>query len=70
MDYRVVDLRDQPSERAETVVTNVRSPEAAASTALGIDVVRSGSRATMVARVYWQYQDQPLSMVRLYRRIT
>lgn len=68
LEYRVIDLRDQSIDSQEHFVP-AKSPEAAARGLLGIDVVRSGPRQNLVARAYWQYPDQPVSMVRLYRRI-
>jgi hypothetical protein len=64
--YRVVDLR-QPDQHAETEISGVPSPEAAARQVLGMNVVRSGSKRDLVAKVYWQTLGQPLTMVRFYR---
>lgn len=68
LQYRVIDLRDSTIDSQEQVIP-AKSPEAAATDLLGIEVVRSGPRQNLVARAYWQYPDQPLSMVRLYRRV-
>lgn len=67
--FRVVDLR-QPAVLAGTdiIINDVQSPEAAAREALGIQVVRSGARRDLVAKVYWQPLGQPLTMVRLYAK--
>lgn len=67
--YRVIDMRTDAPAPAETLVDGVRSPEEAVRQALGIDVVRSGHRRDLVARVYWQSTGQPVTMVRLYRRL-
>lgn len=67
LQYRVIDLRNQAIDNQEHLVP-AKSPEAAARGLLGIDVVRSGPRQNLVACAYWQYPDQPVSMVRLYRR--
>lgn len=67
--YRVVDLRTDDIA-AEITIDNARSPEDAVRQALGEDVVRSGRRKELVARVYWQAIGQPVNMVRLYRRLT
>lgn len=67
VDFRVVDLRENPTQ-PETVVKGAATPELAAQRALGIDVARSGSKGRLVARVYWQAPDQPTSMVRMYAR--
>lgn len=66
--YRVIDLTNTAIDDKEHVIP-ARSPEAAAKDLLGIEVVRSGSRQNLVARAYWQNPNQPVSMVRLYRRI-
>lgn len=67
--FRVVDLRQSaPSSDIDIIVDDAPTPEAAARQALGIDVVRSGARRDIVAKVYWQPLGQPLTMVRLYAR--
>jgi hypothetical protein len=67
--FRVVDLRqDAPLEDTDIVVEGVQSPEAAARDVLGIQVVRSGAKRDLVAKVYWQPLGQPLTMVRLYAK--
>lgn len=67
--YRVVDVRSDVIDPRETLITGARTPEDAARQALELDVVRSGQRKDLVARVYWQSPGQPMTMVRLYRRI-
>lgn len=67
--YRVVDLRTDAIDPTETIVETARSPEDAGRQVLGVDVVRSGHRKDLVARVYWQPMGQPVTMVRLYGRI-
>lgn len=64
--YRVV----LPTEGADAAGTAVEetSPERAASRLLGIDLVRSGAKATLAAKVYFQHPGQSPSMVRLYGR--
>jgi len=52
----------------DIVIEGARSPEEAAREALGMELVRSGARRDMVAKVYWQPIGQPLTMVRLYAR--
>ena len=64
--FRVVDLRPQGKE---VTVEGASSPEDAARKALGIDVVRSGAKKDLVAKVYWQPMEQPLTMVRLYAKV-
>jgi hypothetical protein len=65
--YRVIDLRNPEIEHEERMVS-AASPEAAARHFLGTEVVRSGARKNLIARVYWQNPNQPLNMVRLYSR--
>lgn len=67
--YRVVDVRGDIDEATETIIAGARSPEDAARQALGLDLVRSGRRKDLIARVYWQSPGQPMNMVRLYRRV-
>ncbi len=67
--YRVVDVRSDIIDPIEIFISSARSPEDAARQALGIEVVRSGQRKDLVARVYWQSLGQPMNMVRLYRRV-
>ena len=67
--FRVVDGRqDAALVDTDIVVDGVQSPEAAVRDALGIKVVRSGAKRDLVAKVYWQPLDQPLTMVRLYAK--
>ena len=65
--YRVIDLRTGDAAPNETIV-EARSPEAAAQGALGLELVRSGPKHELRARVYFQHDGQPVSMVRLYAR--
>lgn len=66
--YRVIDLRTDASNLGEIVVEGVKSPEAAARQALGLEVVRSGARKDLIAQVYWQLGVEATNMVRLYSR--
>lgn len=66
--YTVVDLRSNRAGHAIEVVTEAHSPEDAAIRALGLDLVRSGRMADLQAKVYFQYPDKPLNLVRLYAR--
>lgn len=52
----------------ELLVQRARSPEDAARLAIGEILVRSGRQEDLRAKVYFQHPDQPMSMVRLYRR--
>ncbi len=67
--FRVVDLRpDALVADTDFIVEGVQSPEAAVRDVLGIQVVRSGAKRDLVAKVYWQPLGQPLTMVRLYAK--
>lgn len=67
--FRVVDLRqDALVIDTDIIVEGVLSPEAAVRDVLGIQVVRSGAKRDLVAKVYWQPVGQPLTMVRLYAK--
>ncbi|WP_108459205.1 hypothetical protein [Devosia naphthalenivorans] len=66
--YRVIDVRETLIDPLDILIEGVRSPEEAARQALGIDVVRSGAKQNLVARVYWQSVGQPVNMVRLYKK--
>ncbi|MDB5473983.1 MAG: hypothetical protein JWP99_1286 [Devosia sp.] len=68
--YRVVNLRVDPSTAAEFIIEGARTPEDAAREALGLRLIRSGSKRDLAARVYWQHVGQPLNMVRLYTKVT
>jgi hypothetical protein len=63
--FRVVDLQ---AGGIETII-EARSPAIAAEKVLGYQVYRSGSVACLVAKVYWQEKDEPLSMIRFYRPV-
>jgi hypothetical protein len=65
--YRVIDLASSAIDPEERIVRST-SPERAVMEALGIEVVRSGSKHDLRARVYFQHPGQPLSMVRLYNK--
>lgn len=67
-EYRVIDLRSAVIE-PEAVLVDATSPENAAETILGIKLVRSGAKAQLCARVYWQNPSQPTNMVRLYSEV-
>ncbi|MFK4812698.1 hypothetical protein N8A98_14755 [Devosia neptuniae] len=68
LSYRVVDLASGGAEPPEHQVDGVNSPEAAAEKALGTRLFRSGRKADLRARVYFQRPGMPLSMVRLYAK--
>lgn len=64
--YRVIDLI-APGQPEFEVKAN--SPELAARDALGEEVVRSGAKRDLRAKVYFQHPEQPVSMVRLYSKV-
>lgn len=67
--FRVVDLRSDPENPKEVTVPTAKSPEDAARLATGEALVRSGHRKDLRVRVYFQQDGQPVTMVRLYRRV-
>ena len=66
-EYRVIDLQTETID-PEPQTVSASSPEKAAELALGLELVRSGSKQDLRARVYFQNPDQPVSMVRLYTK--
>ena len=68
LSYRVIDLASGGAEPVEHLVEGVASPEAAAQKALGTRLFRSGRKAELRARVYFQRPGMPMSMVRLYTK--
>ena len=68
IEYRVIDLASSTVSPDERIVLSTR-PERAALEALGVEVVRSGAKRDLRARVYFQHPGQPLSMVRLYSKV-
>lgn len=67
-EFRVLDLTHEGEEQQQVVV-KAASPEHAAKIALGTDLVRSGAKRDLRARVYFQHPGQSLSMVRLYTKV-
>ena len=66
--FRVVDARLN-TQVPPDVTVEASSPEGAAKSALGLDLVRSGQKEDLAARVYWSDKGQPMRMVRLYLRV-
>ena len=66
--FRVVDTQRTTAE-LDALVT-AHTPEAAAQQVLGFDLVRSGPPRSLRAKVYFQEDGQPMTMVRLYIRAT
>lgn len=69
VEFRIVDLRSGPENPPELTVPNAKSPESAALQAIGETLVRSGRRDDLRAKVYFQQEGQPTTMVRLYRKV-
>jgi hypothetical protein len=67
-EYRVIDLQTETID-PEPKTVKAGSPEKAAELALGLELVRSGSKQDLHARVYCQHPGQPLTMVRLYTKV-
>jgi len=65
--YRVVDCSSDLAGSL-IIVPKANTPEEAARLALGEVLVRSGRPPELRARVYYEEEDQVLSMVRLYSR--
>lgn len=66
-EYRVIDLQTETIDPQPKTVKAV-SREKAAELALGLELVRSGAKRDLRARVYCQQPGQPLTMVRLYTK--
>jgi hypothetical protein len=67
-EFRVIDLHTETIDPTPKTV-KAASPEKAAELALGLELVRSGSKSDLRARVYCQMPGQPLTMVRLYSKV-
>lgn len=64
--YRVVDMRPEATPDIEAIA---RSPEKAASEALHMTLVRSGTAKNLICRVYWTDDaTSQLNVIRLYTR--
>ena len=66
--FRVVDTQRTPA--IPDAYVSAHNPEAAARQVLGLNLVRSGPPRNLRARVYFQEENQPVTMVRLYIRST
>lgn len=67
-DFRVIDLQTETID-PEPKTVKATSPERAAELVLGQQLVRSGAKKDLRARVYFQSAGQPVSMVRLYSKV-
>jgi hypothetical protein len=54
----VTDLRPEAEKAFNFLIDGARSPEDAAQEALGFEVVRSSSKANLVARVHGEHVGQ------------
>ncbi|HTN60900.1 MAG TPA: hypothetical protein VL147_05030 [Devosia sp.] len=66
-EFRVVDCRANDVDPVDTIIS-AQTPEEAARLALGEYLERSGQKRDLRARVYFQTEGQPLTMVRLYSK--
>jgi hypothetical protein len=67
--FKVVEL-DVAGQMGAVHIVQASTPEAAAATSLGLDVVRGSSKsARPVVKVYWDDGQQQTNMVRLYARL-
>lgn len=66
--FRVVNLSPAATDQCDQLIT-AASPEQAGSKVLGMELVRSGAKADLIAKVYWQNGDNATNMVRLYRKV-
>lgn len=66
--YRVVNLSPAVNGQSDQIIT-AASPEKAGADVLGIELVRSGAKADLMAKVYWQVADNATNMVRLYKKV-
>lgn len=67
-EFRVVDLSKGIIDPNERIVA-ASSPEEAGQAVVGQELVRSGAKKDLMARVYWQLPGTPINMVRLYRKV-
>ena len=62
-EFKVVDLREPP---LPVSLIDHMTPEGAAATALRLNLVRAGSPARLVCKVYWR-TGEATNVVRLYQ---
>jgi hypothetical protein len=67
--FKVVNVRPIHDNAEEIIVSKVATPELAAKSALGMNLMRSGKPGDLQARVYFIDPTGSLNMVRLYRRL-
>lgn len=67
--FRILDLRSDPNSPTELSVDGAKTPEEAARLVTGEILVRSGRPEDLRVKAYFQQAGQPMTMVRLYRRV-
>jgi hypothetical protein len=67
--YRVVDCRPSRCDTLVETMQTAGSPEAAASLAIGENLVRGGRPENLRAKVYFPSALGPVSMVRLFSKV-
>lgn len=67
-EYSIIDLHNILTS-SDGVVVEATSPEKAAAALFGEELVRSGARRELRAKVYFQHPGQVRSMVRLYQKV-
>ena len=66
--YTVHDVRPNATGTAGTFVVDAHSPEDAAMRALGLDLVRTGHKNDMQAKVFFKVNGRAEVLVRLYSK--
>ncbi|MCS6759908.1 MAG: hypothetical protein MO852_13930 [Candidatus Devosia euplotis] len=66
--YTALDLRPSDIGIAGEFIIDAYPPEGAATRALGLDLIRTGTFRNLRAKVYFQYPGQPMNTIRLYAR--
>lgn len=67
-EYRVIDLSKGAVDPNERIVAAL-SPQAAGQAVTGVELIRSGAKKDLIARVYWQVPGTPTNMVRLCQKV-
>lgn len=67
-EFHVIDLHIEGADPEPKIVL-ARTAEKAAALVLGVELVRSGHRRDLRAKVYYQPSGQPTTMVRLYTKV-
>ena len=67
LEFHVIDL--SVGTDPQPINVSAANPEEAARKALGEELVRSGAKRALRAKVYYQRPGEPRNMVRLYNRL-